>query len=99
GSRRGSSSEGVRVKPSSPLSRSDLVVAAFGSIPIQPRLDRLPQRLRLRHAKCAMTGGSLRCNDRLQPELGALLEAPVGLRRLAEPAREADLAEGGGMGA
>src|SRR3954447_8882025 len=97
GSRRGSSSDGVRVNPRS-LRRSGFVVS-FGSFGIESRLDRVAQRFRLGDSNLAMRGRAARSHDGLEPELRALLEAPVGLRHLAEAAGEADLAERGGRGA
>src|SRR5258708_3857794 len=95
GSRRGSSSEGERVKPSSVLRRSDF---SFGSFGIESGLYRLTEGLRLDALQCAMTRRSLRGDDGREPELGAFLEAPVGLRGRAQAPGEADLAEAGGAG-
>src|SRR5439155_25505753 len=103
GSRRGSSSEGVRVKPSSVLSRSGFVCSlgsfGIGTATVETGLDRLAERLRLHDLQCATRGGAARSHDGGETELAALLEPPVGLRRLPEPPGEADLAEHRGPGA
>src|SRR5438445_7311145 len=91
GSRRGSSSDGVRVKPRS-LRRSGFVVS-FGSFGIESRFDGLAQRFRLGDPNLAMRGRAARNHDGFEPELRALLEAPLSLSRLAQAAGEADLAE------
>src|SRR5437868_14609820 len=92
-SRRGSSSEGVRVNPSSP-SRSALrsLVSLVGSVVIESRPDRLAQRLGLRYLECAMGRGADRGDDEPEAQLRALVEAPLGLRCGPEAAGEADLA-------
>src|SRR4051794_26863791 len=97
-SRRGSSSEGVLVKPNwlELGSGCGFVVSLLCSLGIEPRLDRLAQRFRRVDTQCATRGGAGRSDDGCEAELAALLEPPVGLGRLSEPAREADLAEGGG---
>src|SRR5579859_3607456 len=93
GSRRGSSSDGVRVYPGSPPTLVSFV--SFGSIAIEPRLDRLTQRLGLRNCNLATGGRSGRRDDAAQAELRALLEAAVRLRRRAQPPGEAELPERG----
>src|SRR3954469_23484240 len=90
-SRRGSSSDGVLVKPNSGCG----FVVSLCSFGIEPRLDRLSQRLGRVDTQCATSGGTGRGDDRGEPELAALLEPPVRLGGLPEPARETDLAEGG----
>src|SRR6266446_7939148 len=87
GSRRGSCSDGERVKPSVPACLSPLSG-------IEPRLDRVPQRVVLLHAEFAMRGGSRRDDDAIEAELRAFLQPPLGLGRGPQPARETDLAEG-----
>src|ERR1043166_732280 len=87
GSRRGSSSDGERVKPSIPGCLS----ALSG---IEPRLDRVLQRVVFVNAEFAMRGGPHRDHDAIQAELRALLQTPFGLGGRPETAREADLAEG-----
>src|ERR687885_2733854 len=94
GSRRGSSSEGVRVKPSGTVPRSSRL-AVFSSDRIEPRANRLPERLHLLHAQFATSGRARRRDDLREPELRALLEAPLALRGGSEATGEADLAEGG----
>src|SRR5581483_7614957 len=95
GSRRGSSSEGVRVKPSSGC----CFVVSFGSFcGIESDLDRLAERLRFRDLQFAMARGAFRDNGPAEAELGGLLQAPLGLGRLPEAAGEADLAERRGAG-
>src|SRR5215813_13943406 len=95
--RRGSSSAGMRVKPRSPRRCSDFrSVVSFGSIAIEPRLDRLPQRLCGLYRDFAIRRcGAGRRDDGGEAELRALLEAALGLRRDPEAAGEADLAERG----
>src|SRR5581483_1023061 len=94
-SRRGSSSEGVRVNPSSPR-RSALrsLVSFVGSV-IEPRFDRLSQRLGLRDLQCATAGRAGRGDDEPHAELRAFLQPAVGLGGGTEAAGEADLPEGG----
>src|ERR1700751_5633591 len=70
-------------------------VVSFGSIAIEPRLDRLPQRVCGFDHDSAIRRGSRRRDDGGEPQLRALLEPPFCLRSRAEAAREADLAEGG----
>src|SRR5438309_11971623 len=83
GSRRGSSSEGVRVKPSSPAGQSALpcLLSFGGLVVIESGADRLTQRLGPRHPKCAMLRCPFRSDDCPEAELRALLQPPVGLRR------------------
>src|SRR5947208_16724643 len=89
GSRRGSSSEGVRVKPR--LLAGCLSVLSV----IEPRLDRTSERVALLDSDLAMSGGARRGERGREPELGAFFEASLGLCRRAEAAGEADLAERG----
>src|SRR3954454_24024012 len=97
--RRGSSSAGMRVKPSSPRRYSVLrSVVSFGSVAIKPRSDRLPQRLCGLDRDFAIAGRPYRRDHSREAELGALLEPPLALSRRAQPAGEADLAEGGDTG-
>src|SRR5665213_3906587 len=102
GSRRGSSSDGVRVKPSSGGSRSALVsLVSFGGglFDIESCANRLADRLGVRHLKCATRRRPLRRDDPGEAELRALLQPPVDLGGRAKPPGEADLAEGGDPGA
>src|SRR5947208_16837951 len=89
GSRRGSSSDGERVKPRAPT----CCLSALSGI--EPRLDRVSERLLLQHGEFAMRSSSSRDERDREPELSAFLQAPLGLRRRTEPAGEADLAECG----
>src|SRR5436190_3667229 len=89
GSRRGSSSEGVREKPRS------LAGCLFLPSLIQPHFDRPLQRFRLLNADLATGARAGRRDGGDQAQLGTLLESPLRLRRSPEPAGEADLAEGG----
>src|SRR4051812_23963859 len=89
GSRRGSSSEGERVKPRAPT----CCLSALSGI--EPRLHRVSQRLLLQHAEFATRGGSCRDDRDGEPELRAFLQAPLGLCRGPQPAGEADLPERG----
>src|SRR5438067_10522358 len=75
GSRRGSSSDGVRVKP-----RCLSVLSGV----IEPWLDRVAQRLRSLYVEFATSGGTGRGDDAGEAQLGALLEAAVGLRGRAQ---------------
>src|SRR3954447_1922991 len=95
GSRRGSSSEGVRVKPSSPAGQSALpcLLSFGGLVVIESGADRLTERLGPRHPKCATAWRPFRGDDGPEPELRALLEPPVGLSRRPQAPREPDLAE------
>src|SRR6266478_499871 len=88
GSRRGSSSDGERVKPSVPACLSPLSG-------IESRLDRVFQRVVLLHVEFAMRGGSRRDDDAIEAELRAFLQPPLGLSGRPEPAGEADLPESG----
>src|ERR1041385_6047147 len=88
GSRRGSSSEGERVNPSVPACLSPLSG-------IEPRLDRVSQRVVLLHLEFATRGGSRRDHDAVEAELRAFLQAPFGLGRGPNAARKADLTESG----
>src|SRR5258707_899093 len=65
-SRRGSSSDGVRVKPRS-LRRSGFVVS-FGSFGIESRFDGLAQRFRLGDPNLAMRGRAARGDECLYLE-------------------------------
>src|SRR5437764_13628445 len=94
GSRRGSSSDGVRVKPSDEVPRSSRL-GVFSSSSIEPRADGLPQRLHLLHVQFATRGCARRSDGSREPELRALLEAPLALRRGTQATGEPDLAEGG----
>src|SRR5436305_14462215 len=98
GLRRGSSSTGIRVKPRTPRGGgSDWSLVSFvGSfcIGVQPGSDRGPECLRGLDPNLAMRRSSGRGDDGREPELRALLQPPLGLRRRAEAARETDLAEG-----
>src|SRR5262245_56173283 len=87
GSRRGSNSDGDRVKP------RVLCLSALSGI--EASLDRPSQRLVLLDVQFATCRRPGRDENALETELGALLEPPVGLRRWTQPARESDLAEGG----
>src|SRR5436853_4673686 len=92
--RRGSSSAGMRVKPRSPRRCSDLrSTVSFGSVAIEPRLDRLPQRLCGVDPDFASGSCPVRSDDGDETELCALLEPALGLRGRPEPAGETDLAE------
>src|SRR5713101_7335728 len=89
GSRRGSSSDGERVKPR-------LLAGCLSVLSVtQPHLDRASNRVALLDSDLAMSGGARRGERGREPELGAFLEASLGLRRRTEAAREADLAESG----
>src|SRR5438067_424743 len=88
GSRRGSSSEGERVKPSVPACLSPLSG-------IEPRLDRVSQRIVLFDAEFATRGGSGRDHHTIEAELRAFLHAPLRLCRGSQTPRQPDLAEGG----
>src|SRR5918911_1887736 len=94
GSRRGSSSEGVRVKPSNDAPRSSRL-GVFSSCCIEPPADGLPQRLHLLHVQFATGGCAGRSDGPVQAELRALLEPPLALRRGTQATGEPDLAEGG----
>src|SRR5258708_13919894 len=85
GSRRGSSSDGVRVKP-----RGLSVLSGV----IQPRLDRVAQRLRCLYVEFATSGGAGRSDDSAEAQLRALLEPAGGLRGRADAAGDPDLAQG-----
>ncbi len=61
-------------------------------------MDGLAEGFRVGHAQCATSGRALRGDDPAKAELAAFLEAAVRLCRLAKPARQTDLAEGGGAG-
>src|SRR5690242_8831965 len=89
-SRRGSSSDGVRVNPRSVC---DLVISLWSLCGIERGLDRVAQRVHLGHAQFATSRRAARSDDPVEAELRAFLEAPLGLRRLAEASREPDLAE------
>src|SRR6266852_4464533 len=85
GSRRGSCSDGERVKPS--------VLACLSPLSgIESRLDRVFQRVVLLLVEFAMRGGSRRNDDAIEAELCAFLEPPLCLGGRTEPAGEADLA-------
>src|SRR4029453_13007269 len=86
GSRRGSSSDGERVKPSVPGCLSPLSG-------IEPRLDRMPQRVVRFYAEFAMRGGSRRDDDAIEAELCAFLQPPLRLGRGPQAAGETDLPE------
>src|SRR3954471_6573034 len=86
GSRRGSSSDGERVKPSVPGCLS----ALSG---IESRLDRVLQRVVLLYAEFATRGGPRRDQDAFEAELRAFLQPPFCLSRRPEATGEADLAE------
>src|SRR5437016_2219848 len=88
GSRRGSSSEGERVKPR--LLADCLSVLSV----IEPRLDRASKRVVLLDSDLAMSGGVRRGERRGQAELCALLQPPFRLRRRAQAAGQPELAEG-----
>src|SRR5262249_5105870 len=100
GSRRGSSSDGDRVKP------RVLCLSVFSVNPtpsrspdpssvVQARPDRVSQRLVTGRFEFAMRRSSGRSENADAPELRALLEPAPGLGRRAEASGEADLAEGG----
>src|SRR5438067_3453221 len=91
--RRGSSSDGMRMKPRSPTRSPLRSVVSFGSIAIQPRLDRLPQGLCGLDLDFAIGSGARRRENEGETELRALLEPPLGLRGRAQAAGESDLAE------
>src|SRR5918911_1390951 len=95
GSRRGSSSDGVRLKPSSDAPRSSRL-RVFSSGCIQTHSYRLPERLHLLDTQFATSGRLGRDDDRREPELRALLQPSLALRGRPQAAREADLAERGG---
>src|SRR5205823_655716 len=86
GSRRGSSSDGVRVKPR-------CLSVLSGDIECGP--DRSAEGLVRFDTQFATRRGSGRGDDCDEAELGALLEAAIDLGRRAQPAGEADLPEGG----
>src|SRR5436190_22566285 len=76
-SRRGSSSDGVRVKPRADCAsrRSLGGVLLLGSVCIECGLDRLPEGLRFEDAQFATSGGRSDGHDGGgQPELRAFLE-------------------------
>src|SRR5215218_4079844 len=92
--RRGSSSDGVRVKP-----RSTALPSRLGLLPFvwatNSYSNRSPDRVGLLHAKCAM-GGRAPWRDHVgQAQLRAFLEPALGLRRGPESSGQADFAEGG----
>src|SRR5437868_3102486 len=87
GSRRGSSSDGVRVKPRC-LSVLSGVIEPHSAV--QAGHDRVSQRLRSLYVEFATSGGAGRGDDAGEAQLGALLEAAVGLRGRAEAAGESD---------
>src|SRR5258708_18885920 len=88
GSRRGSSSEGDRVKPSSAAAQSGLVslLSFDGLFGIESGANRLADGLGVRHLKCAMTGRAFRGHDPGEAELRAFLQPAVRLRRTAPTA-------------
>src|SRR5918995_6438069 len=90
--RRGSSSDGVRVKPRSTALPSRLSLLLF-AVATNAHPDRSPECLRLLEPKFAMARSAVRRDDGREPELRALLEPPLRLRRGAEAARQPDLAE------
>src|SRR3954453_21051557 len=92
--RRGSSSEGVRVKP-----RSTALPSRLGLLPFfwatDSHSDRSTDRVGLVHAKFAM-GGRAPCRDHHgEAELRAFLEAALGLCSRSQSSGQADLAERG----
>src|SRR5262245_46424213 len=87
GSRRGSCSDGERVKPRVPGSLSVLSG-------IEPRLDRVSERVVLLDFEFAMRGGAPRGDDAIEAELCALVQPALGLGGRAQAAGEPDLAEG-----
>src|SRR3954462_14405228 len=89
GSRRGSPSEGERVKPRAPT----CCLSALSGI--ESRLHRVSQRLLLQHVEFATRRGSFRGYRDGEPELRAFLQPPLGLCRRPQPAGEADLPERG----
>src|SRR3954451_14051087 len=89
GSRRGSSSEGERVKPRAPT----CCLSALSGI--ESRLHRVSQRLLLQHVEFATRRGSCRDYRDGEPELRAFLQPPLGMCRRPKPAGEADLPERG----
>src|SRR5215831_2462666 len=99
GMRRGSSSEGIRVKPRSASARSGLspLVSFVGSfsIALQTGSDRGAERLRRVDAHLAMGSSAVRGDDGGEAELCALLHPSFSLGGGAEPAGETDLPEGG----
>src|SRR5215470_13840157 len=92
GSRRGSSSDGVRVKPrAAPVLSSRL--ASLGSIAIESAPDRSAQGLLAPHGDLAMRRRTCRGQNLGETELAALLETPLRLGRRAETTGKTDLAE------
>src|SRR5438445_12711741 len=88
GSRRGSSSEGVRVKPR-------LLAACLSVLSVtQAHLDRASKRVALLDPDLAMSGGACRGERNGEAELCALLKRPCRLRGGAEAAGQPGLAEG-----
>src|SRR5436309_10035863 len=85
GSRRGSSSDGERVKPRAPT----CCLSALSGI--EPRLDRVSERLLLQHLEFATRCGSCRDDRNGKAEFRTFLQAPLGLCRRTQPAGEADL--------
>src|SRR3954453_19116524 len=75
GSRRGSSSDGVRTKPRSSLSFS--ILCSFDGI--ESRADGLSHRLGLRDVEFATSRGARGDNSADQAQFRALLEPPLGL--------------------
>src|ERR671911_913836 len=90
--RRGSSSEGVRVKPRSTALPSRLslllLVVATNAHP-----DRSPECVGLLDPKFAMARSALRSDDGSEPQLRALLEPPLGLGGGPETSRQPHLPE------
>src|SRR5918996_119922 len=75
------------------LSTARRVLSFRGSARIEPRVDRLSQRVRCLQANFATRLGSVR-NDRLgEAELGAFGQPPLGLGGRAQAPCQADLAE------
>src|SRR5215472_18973970 len=97
--RRGSPSEGIRVKPRSASGRPNLscLVSLVGSfsIALQTGSDRGAEGLRGLDPHLAMARSAVRGDDPGEAELCALLEPPLDLGRRAQPPGETDLPEGG----
>src|ERR671932_1064825 len=95
GSRRGSSSDGVRVKPRPPVMGALAACGLSVSCGIESGLDRAAERLRLEYAQFATGVRPGRNDDGADAELPTFLQAALRLCRRTQPSGEPHLAERG----